>query len=347
MPLRLVPAQSLCNLRGSLAARAAPASNHERQAPVTSFLRSQAAAYVLLPTAAACWAGNHVVARAIAGHVPPGGLAILRWSVVFVIISLFAFVHVRRDWAKLRENRGVMIFLALTGGAGFGTLQFVALQYTTAINMGVVGSVAPAFIVAASFLLFGDRMGFTQLTGVAISLAGVLAIVTQLHPEHLFELTFNTGDMLIIVNMVLWAIYCSCLRLRPAVHPLSFLFVLSLVALIGNLPFALWEYTSGYHLVADTETGLAIGYAALFTTLLAYITWNRGVDLVGAPRASVFLHTIPIFGTTLATVLLGEQLKLYHIVGFALILTGVTLAARPPAPARISRGPQLSDSGAS
>jgi drug/metabolite transporter (DMT)-like permease len=314
---------------------------------VTSFLRSQAAAYVLLPTAAACWAGNHVIARAIAGHVPPGGLAMVRWSVVFLIVSLFAFFQIRRDWPKLKEKAGIMIFLSLTGGAAFGTLQFVALQYTTAINMGVVGSVAPAFIVAASFILFGDRMGFTQLTGVAISLVGVLAIVTQLHPEHMFELTFNTGDLLIITNMVLWAIYCACLRLRPAVHPMSFLFMLSLVALIGNLPFALWEYASGYHLVADTETGLAIFYAAVFTTLLAYITWNRGVDLVGAPRASVFLHTIPIFGTTLATVFLGEQLKLYHIVGFALILAGVTLAARPVAAARISRGPQLSDSGAS
>jgi drug/metabolite transporter (DMT)-like permease len=104
---------------------------------VTSFLRSQAAAYVLLPTAAACWAGNHVIARAIAGHVPPGGLAMVRWSVVFLIVSLFAFFQIRRDWPKLKEKAGVMIFLSLTGGAAFGTLQFVALQYTTAINMGV------------------------------------------------------------------------------------------------------------------------------------------------------------------------------------------------------------------
>jgi drug/metabolite transporter (DMT)-like permease len=314
---------------------------------VASFLKSQAAAYVLLPIAAMCWAGNHVVARAIAGHVPPGGLAVVRWTLVLSIVSLFAFRHIRRDWPKLKAKAGVMLFLSLTGGGAFGTLQFVALQYTTAINMGVVGSVAPAFIVAASFILFGDRMGFTQLTGVGISLTGVLAIVTQLHPENLFQLTFNTGDLIIITNMVLWAIYCACLRLRPDVHPLSFLFALSIVALIGNVPFALWEHASGYHLVADTKTGLAIFYAAVFTTLLAYITWNRGIDLIGAPRAGAFLHTIPLFSTTLAMLFLGEQLKLFHVVGFALILSGVSLAARPSAPARIARGPQLSDSGAS
>jgi drug/metabolite transporter (DMT)-like permease len=206
--------------------------------------------------------------------------------------------------------------------------------------------VAPAFIVAASFILFGDRMRFMQLTGVGISLVGVLAIVTQLHPENLFDLSFNTGDLIIITNMVLWAIYCACLRLRPEVHPLSFLFALSIVALIGNVPFALWEHASGYHLVADTKTALAILYAAVFTTLLAYITWNRGIDLIGAPRAGAFLHTIPLFSTTLAMVFLGEQLKLFHVVGFILILSGVSLAARPSAAARV-RGPQLGDSGAS
>ena len=127
---------------------------------------------------------------------------------------------IRRDWPKLKQKIGIMIFLSATGGGAFGTLQFVALQYTTAINMGVVGSVAPAFIVAASFILFGDRMGFTQLTGVAISLRPACwQIVTQLHPENLASLAFNAGDLIIITNMVLWAIYCACLRARSTVHP--------------------------------------------------------------------------------------------------------------------------------
>jgi drug/metabolite transporter (DMT)-like permease len=301
---------------------------------VVSFLRSPAAAYVLLPLAAACWAGNHVVARAIAGHVPPASLAVVRWMVVLAVVSLFAFRQLRRDWPKLQQKAGIMAFLSLIGGAAFGTLQFVALQYTTAINMGVVGSVAPAFIVAASFLLFGDRLGLTQLSGVAVSLVGVLAIVSQLHPERLLELTFNGGDLIIIANMVLWGVYCACLRLRPDVHPMSFLFVVAIYALLGNLPFAIWEHAAGYRLVTDVETALAILYAAVFTTLLAYVAWNRGIDLVGAPRASAFLHTIPLFSTSLAMLFLGEQLKLYHVVGFILILSGVSLAARAVAPPR-------------
>jgi drug/metabolite transporter (DMT)-like permease len=295
---------------------------------VRSFFRSQAAAYVLLPLACACWAGNHVVARMIAGHAPPASLSLARWVVVFLLVIIFAWPQIRADWSKLEAKAGTLTFLALVGGTAFGTLQFVALQYTTALNMGVVGSVSPAFIVAASYLLFRDRLGPSQLFGVGVSLVGVLAIVTQLDPERLLSLTFNGGDLIIIVNMAFWAVYCACLHLRPAVHPMSFLFAIAYVAALGNAPFAAWEYVSGHSLVPDLLTISAVLYAALFTSLLAFMTWNRGVDLIGAPRASAFLHTIPLFSAVLATSLLGERLMLFHIVGFVLILAGVSLAAR-------------------
>jgi drug/metabolite transporter (DMT)-like permease len=296
---------------------------------LASFFRSPAAAYVLLPTAAGCWAGNHIIARAIAGHVPPAGLGVVRWAIVAVMLGLIGPHLLIADRHKLRAKLGALAFLALIGGAAFGTMQYVALQYTTAINMGVVGSVAPALIVAASFLLFGDRMSLRQLAGVAVSLIGVLAIVTRLRPELLASLSFNFGDLLIIANMVLWSIYSACLRLRPDVHPLSFLFVFAVISGLANIPFAAWEYAVGYRLHADEMTLGAILYAVLFTTLLAYISWNRGIELIGAPRASAFLHTIPLFAAVLATSILGETLQLYHVAGFALILAGVTLAARP------------------
>jgi drug/metabolite transporter (DMT)-like permease len=296
---------------------------------VRGFLKSPAAAYVLLPLASACWAGNHIVARAIAGHVPPASLTLVRWIVVCLLMGVLAWPHVRADWPKLRAKAGVLTFLALTGGTAFGTLQFVALQYTTALNMGVVGSVSPAFIVAASYLLFRDGLGPVQLLGVLVSLIGVLAIVSQLDVARLASLTLNGGDLIIIVNMMMWAVYCACLRLRPQVHPMTFLFAISGIAAVGNLPFAAWEYAAGLRLAADAMTAGAVAYASLFTSILAFLTWNRGVDLIGAPRAGAFLHTIPLFAALLATTLLGERIMLFHVVGFALILAGVSLAARP------------------
>jgi drug/metabolite transporter (DMT)-like permease len=327
MARRLAAAQCLCNVAAN--AHHGPRDPTDESLPVLSFFRSPAAAYFLLPLASACWAGNHVSARAIAGHAPPATVSLLRWIVVFLVVSVIGLPWIRTDLPKLGAKAGVMVFLSLTGGAAFGGLQFVALQYTTALNMGVVGSVSPAFIVAATYLVFRDGLGPLQLLGVAVSLVGVLAIITQLYPERLLDLTFNAGDLIIIVNMVFWAIYCACLRLRPEVHTLSFLFMLSAISVLGTLPFAAWEYAVGHELPADALTVGVVLYSAFFTSLLALFVWNRGVDLIGAPRASAFLHTIPLFSAVFATTLLGEQLRLYHVVGFLLILSGVTLAARP------------------
>jgi drug/metabolite transporter (DMT)-like permease len=301
---------------------------------VPRFLRSQAAAYILLPLAAACWAGNHVIARAAGGHVPPASLAVVRWAVVALVVLPFALANVRSDWPKLKRNGGLMLLFAITGGGAFGTLQFVALHFTTALNMGVVGSVAPAFIVAASWILFGDRLGPLQLFGVLVSLSGVVAIVSQLDLDRLASFSFNGGDLIIIANMVLWAVYSACLRLRPNIHPMTFMLAMAVIAGLGNVPFAGLEYAFGYRLQPTTLTLATLLYAAFITTLLAYVAWNRGIDIVGAPRASAFLHTIPLFSAILATTILGETVEAYHVLGFLLIIAGVSLAARPSAKQR-------------
>jgi drug/metabolite transporter (DMT)-like permease len=304
-----------------------PRKNQGRTVP--RFLRSQAAAYFLLPLAAACWAGNHVLARAAGGHVPPASLAVLRWIIVALLVLPFACAHLRRDWPRIRARPGLMVLFAIAGGGAFGTLQFVALHFTTALNMGVVGSVAPAFIVAASWILFRDRLTGSQLLGVLVSLTGVLAIVSRLDLDRLAAFSFNGGDLIIIANMAFWAVYSACLRLRPDIHPMTFILSMAVIAGLGNLPFAVLEHTFGYRLQATELTLATVLYAAFITTLLAYIAWNRGVDIVGAPRASAFLHTLPLFSALLATTVLGETIETHHVLGFALILAGVTLAARP------------------
>src|SRR5437588_7114091 len=110
-------------------------------------------AYLVLALASLCWSGNHLMGRAIAGHVPPIAIATLRW--VFAAVVLWPFVRhqVARDWPLIRQKPGTLVFLGLLGGALFGTLQFVGLQYTSALNVSVMNSVAPVLIVAASAVL--------------------------------------------------------------------------------------------------------------------------------------------------------------------------------------------------
>ena len=284
-------------------------------------------AYVLLPLASLCWSGNHVVGRAVAGDVPPVALNTLRWAIVALLAGMIGARTIRRDWPAIRANGGRLIFFGLLGCAAFGTLQFVGLKYTTAINVGVMNSLAPAFIAAASFIIFRDWFSGRQAAGLAISLLGVLAIVSGLDPGRLAQLEFNIGDLIILVNMMLWGVYSACLRRRPPIAATSFLFAQSLIAALAMLPAAAAEHLIWEPFHSTPAAWGAIAYSAVLSSLVAYLCWGRGVELIGASRAGAFLHLIPIFNAVLAGTLLGETLGLHHAAGFMLILGGVTMVA--------------------
>jgi drug/metabolite transporter (DMT)-like permease len=296
--------------------------------PAATSRLSPAMASALLAIAALSWAGNHVIARYVGDKVPSWGLNLVRWVVVALLLAAFTWPALRADWPLIRRHWLVLAFLGAIGGGIFGALQYVGLRYTTALNMGVMNSVAPALIALASFVIFRDRISWLQVLGIAISLSGVVAIVSKLDPTLFHTLAFNGGDLLLVFNMSLWAVYSACLRLRPKIAATSFLFTLAVSAAVVTLPFAVFEYAGGARLQWTPETVGAITYAALISSLLAYVCWGRGVDTLGVTRAGSFLHLVPLFGAILATSLLGETLGLHHFVGFALILSGVTLAVR-------------------
>jgi drug/metabolite transporter (DMT)-like permease len=221
-----------------------------------------------------------------------------------------------------------MIFLSAIGGGLFAASQYLGLQLTTAMNVSVMNSLVPVLIAAVAAAMFGDRLTGRQMLGLAVSLIGVLAIITRLDPTILTTLGFNWGDLLILFNMLLWAIYSASLRLRPDIHWLSFVFVFCLVSAITTAPLWAWEHAHGFTLQPTWLTAFTFAYVTIFATIAAVVFWNRGVELIGANRAGIFLHLIPIYSALLTGAVLGEPLMGYHVVGFVLILAGVWLAAR-------------------
>ena len=285
-------------------------------------------AYLLLALASLCWSGNHLMGRAIAGHVPPLTISTLRWLLAAAILYPFVRSQLRRDWPAIRQNLGVLTYLSLLGGGVFGALQFVGLQLTTALNVSVMNSLGPVFIAAASAAMFRDRLTGGQFAGIVISLIGVLAIISKLDPAVFSDLGFNIGDIIVFLNMVLWAVYSASLRWRPKIHPLSFMFMFALISGVVMFPTSVWEYSTGFVLRPTLLTFSAIAFVTVFSTIVAFVSWARGVELIGPNRAGVFLHLIPIYSALLTGALLGESLRFYHVVGFVLILAGVWCAAR-------------------
>lgn len=286
-----------------------------------------AAAYLLLTLTMLFWAGNFVVGRWAAGNVPPVTLAFLRWSGAAVLILLLAWRALRADWPILRANAGIVLGLGLLGSGLFNTLQYLALTETTAVNASILQSAGPALIALAGFLIQRERAAPNALIGIAVSLAGVLVVVAQGSWRTLALLKLNHGDLVMLAAMVIWALYTVLLARRPAADPLAFAAATYIIAALVNLPLAAGEQWLGARIVPSAAAWLAIAYTAIFPSFLAYLCFNRGVEIVGATKAGVTMNLVPLFASVLAMAVLGEQPALYHWVGFALIVAGIWLAA--------------------
>ncbi len=285
-------------------------------------------AYLLLSLASLFWAGNVVLGQFIAGHIPPITLSVIRWSGAVVLLLPFAARHLARDWPLIRKHAGLLAFLALTGFSAYNTMAYYGLQFTTAINGLLLQSVAPLFVAVWSFFLFRDRLTLRQAGGICLSLAGVVVIICHGSLDVLLGIDFNRGDIWFVVALLIYAFYAAILRKRPPIHPTSFLAVGMGLGAVFLLPGMVLELASGRTFVFDAESALSLAYICIFPSLLGYLFLNRGIELVGANRAAPFIHLVPVFGSVLAIVLLGESLELYHAVGYALVFGGITLATR-------------------
>jgi len=287
--------------------------------------------YLLLSITALCWAGNAIVGRLAAGHIPPVTLSFLRWSLAFLIILPFAWKHLQRDWDAIRGRLGTMILLSTTGIGVFNTLQYWSLEYTQALNTLLLQSAGPLFVAVWSLILLGVRLTLAQAGGIALSLAGVLVILLHGDLTTLTSIQFNKGDVIFTVALAIFGLYSVLTLKRPKIHALSlvgFTFGCGAACLV---PVLIWELVSRPVMQFNTANLLTLFYVAVFPSGVAYLCFNRGVQLIGANRAAPFFHVVPVFGSIMAIVFLGERPQAFHVIGFALVLTGVFVASRKQA----------------
>ncbi|MCA0210110.1 MAG: DMT family transporter [Proteobacteria bacterium] len=288
-------------------------------------------AYPLLSMTALFWAGNSIVGRAARELVPPAALSFWRWTFALALLLPLAWPHLKRDWPVLRQHWPVMAILGALGIGAFNTLLYSGLQTTTALNSMLIQSAQPALILMLGGLVMRDRTSARQVAGVLVSLAGVLIVIARGDLALLLALRLNAGDAIIAFAVLLWALYSVLLRKRPPVHPLSFLAASIMVGLVVIAPVYLMELASGRRIVPETGSALAIAYVSIFPSFLAYLFFNRGVELIGSAATAQFMNVMPLMGAGLAMLFLGETLHLFHVAGLALVLAGIWVAGRPAA----------------
>jgi drug/metabolite transporter (DMT)-like permease len=283
--------------------------------------------YLLLTLSALIWSGNFVISRAMNNVIPPAGFVFWRWVLAIIVLAPVAVPRLRKEWPIVKANLGLISICGLFGVTLFNYLIYMAMHWTTAINAALVNSAIPIFIIMFARLFFRQKVSLRQHLGITLSLAGVATIILQGELGRIRTLTFNRGDLLVLLAAVVWALYSVALRRYPqGLNPFLFLFSMSVAGLLFLIPFYAFEIFSGHFMVINTPTILSIAYVGILAAVVAFMCWTAGLRRVGAHLGGQFIHLMPAFSTILAVAFLGERLRIFHVVGITLIFAGIFCA---------------------
>jgi len=288
---------------------------------------------LLLTVPPMLWAGNAVVGRLVAPLVPPLALNFLRWGLAFLLLLPFAWPLLRPD-SPIWPRMGRYAVLGLLGVGCYNALQYLAVKTSTPINVTLVASSMPFFMLGFGALFFGHRITGRQLAGAALSIAGVLVVLCRGDVAHLAQVRFVAGDLYMLLATAAWAIY-SWLLTRPGDPPqvrsdwAGFL-------MAQLVPGVLWSalFAAGESAVTTQEIqwgwplAAALAYVAVGPALVAYRCWGLGVQRVGPNIAGFFSNLTPLFAALLSAAFLGEAPHLFHALAFALIVAGIVVSSR-------------------
>ena len=286
-------------------------------------------AYVLLISTAVFWSGTTIVGRAATGEIPPFSLTFWRWLVAFVVFIPFGFRPFWTQRALYFRFWPRMVGFSFFGIVGFTISFFFGLQHTTAINGSLLQAAGPVIIVLTSLVVLRLGLSASEIIGTILAIIGSILIVLHGDIAEISSLEFGQGDIFVVLSMLSWAIYTVSLKWRPdGLDPLGFIFVLAGLSLPMMLPFYLWELQQGQTFALSTTNIGLILYVAIFASVIAYLFWNRSVEIVGPNVAGFSHYLIPVFGTIMSVIILGEVIETYHVIAIVLIFTGLYLTTR-------------------
>ena len=285
-------------------------------------------AYVLLVLTTLFWGGNAIAGKLAVGHVSPMLLTTLRWSIAVLLLAAIAHRQLRRDWPVIRRHFWFLAGLGAVGFALFNAAMYQALEFTSAINVSIEQAGMPMVVFLANFLLFSMRVSWAQILGFVLSLVGIALTATHGDLTRLAGLDVNFGDLLMLFAVLFYGGYTVAVRFRPALDWRSTMLVMAASALVVSIPFSIGEALAGRMIWPDAHGWSIAAYTAIFPSLLSQVFFIRGVGLIGSNRASLFINLVPIFGTLLSVLLLGEDFRPYHALAMALVLGGIWLAER-------------------
>ena len=283
-------------------------------------------AYLLLIFCMLGWAGNTIAGRLSTGEISPMVIVFLRWSIVAIFLLLLKPSTIINSIPKFK---GKFLWLFLMGGlgyTGFNSLFYIAAHQTTAINLGIIQGVMPAIILVGSVMFFKENTNLIQVGGLFLTFLGVLILVSKGNLEVLLLLSLNYGDLVMFLSCFLYAGFTLGLKYKPSVDPFALMFFFSITALFSSIVLLFIE---SYFNLVKWPSGLSdyiiILYIAFIPSLLSQLLFIRGVELIGAGKAGLFINLIPVFSALLGVLILKENVKIFHFLSLVIVFTGIYL----------------------
>ncbi len=285
-------------------------------------------AFVLLIASSLFWSGNFFTGKiAFLYDLTPFKLSFLRWSLAFLLLLPFTFRKIILDFKKYKKNLPYLIITSILGVTIFNSFTYLSLQTSMVINSSIMASITPLLIILFSWLIFKTQTYFMQFFGIILSIIGVLLIISKANLNNLINLDFTIGDLWMLAAVFSWGLYSVLLKkIDSTLSQLATLEVMIFIGLIFIFPFYFFESLNNSFLPKDSNEILMITYVAIFASITSFFAWNKGVSIVGANKASLFLHLIPVFSSMWAILFLGEIFSFFHLLGTVFIIFGIVLS---------------------
>lgn len=280
-------------------------------------------------TATALWAGNFIIARGLNTSVPPVTLAFWRWCVATLCLWPFAYSYVRKEFPILNKHKYYILGVAFSGITVFNTIIYLAAQTTTALNLSLISITFPIFIILISRFVFKETFGIFKIIGILLVLLGVVTLITKGNYDSLLSLKFAIGDAWMLLAAVIFAIYSILLRKKPkGLNILSLQLSTFVIGLILLIPPFLIEQNKSFEVNYSWDVIAQILYIGIFSSLAAFILWNKAIDIIGPTKSGIIYYTLPLFSGLLAFLFLNEKMEYLHLISAILIIFGVVLTNR-------------------
>ena len=285
-------------------------------------------AYIMLILANLFWAGNFTVGKfAYLENVPPYSLAFFRWILVWVILIPFTFKEIYKIKKEVKENLSLFFILGFTSVGVFSAFTYNALNHTQVINASLFNTAIPVSIILVCFLLKIEKTNIFQISGLMVSVIGILVIITRLDLNVLITLNFNKGDIYMLIAIISWGVYSAFLKKRKInISLLSLIQVVCTFGLVFLFPAFLFELFQEKIVEVSRNFFYILLYIAIFPSIGSYYCWAGAVSIIGANRAGIFLSLIPLFSTIFAMIFFNEKFLFFHFIGSVLIILGLFLS---------------------